>query len=95
MSFKYSLNLQIPFENSKQSAIAQGSLAPDPILKPNEISVIYSINSKNPNILEVKFSGDSDRVIRVAANNVIENLKTIIECMDEFDGKKNIIFIQE
>lgn len=80
------LTLQIPFETLKQATIAQRTLDPDPVLKLNELSVLFSTKD---NTLICKFSGISDRVIRVSISNVIDNLKTIIETMDEFDGKKD------
>ena len=56
-------------------------MSPDPILKPTELNVNYSNIENN---LIIKFNGVSDRVIRVAANNVMENLKTVVECFEEF-----------
>lgn len=82
MSFDHSLTLDIPFQTSRQASIACNTLSPDPILKANELTVDYSTKESH---LLVKFDGASDRVIRVAISNVIDNLKTIIECMDEFD----------
>ncbi|KAG7660994.1 PCC1 [[Candida] subhashii] len=88
-SLPYTLLLKVPFETQAQAIIARNALSPDPILKEDELKVQYS---NNDNILECKFSGISDRVIRVAISNVIDNIKTIIECMDEFDGKKDHVF---
>lgn len=89
MSHPYNLTLSIPFETITQAKIAQTSLEPDPILKANELTIDFLIID---NILKIKFSGVSDRVIRVASSNLMNNLKTIIECMGEFDGKKDEIF---
>ncbi|ODV87778.1 hypothetical protein CANARDRAFT_5093 [[Candida] arabinofermentans NRRL YB-2248] len=80
--FTHTLEFKVPFLNSKQATIACKSLNPDPILKPNELEVSY-VNENE--VLIIKFTGSSDRVIRVAANNVIENLKTVIECFEVFD----------
>ncbi|ODV77186.1 transcription factor Pcc1 [Suhomyces tanzawaensis NRRL Y-17324] len=88
-SLPYTLNLSIPFESARQAEIACKTLSPDPILKVNELNVKYSHDS---NTLTCAFSGVSDRVIRVAVSNVIDNIKTIIECMDEFDGKEDELF---
>ena len=85
MSLPYTLELNIPFETFNQAAIAKNTLSPDPILRSDELTIDYATDSNN---LKVKFSGVSDRVIRVAISNMIDNIKTIIECMDEFDGKK-------
>ena len=81
----YTLELNIPFETFNQAVIAKNTLSPDPILRSDELTIDYATDSNN---LKVKFSGVSDRVIRVAISNMIDNIKTIIECMDEFDGKK-------
>lgn len=88
-SLPYQLTLRIPFINANQAQIASNTLSPDPILKGNELKVQYNAEE---NILVCLFSGVSDRVIRVAISNVIDNIKTIIECMDEFDGKENVKF---
>ncbi|GMF06185.1 unnamed protein product [[Candida] boidinii] len=79
--FTHTLTFKIPFENEKQASIACKTLSPDPILKPTELNVNYSNIENN---LIIKFNGVSDRVIRVAANNVMENLKTVVECFEEF-----------
>ncbi|KAL6449926.1 PCC1 EKC/KEOPS complex subunit PCC1 [Candida maltosa Xu316] len=91
MSLSYKLDLNIPFENGKQAEIAKNALSPDPLLRADELTVDYSI-PPDSNVLTISFAGVSDRVIRVAISNLIDNLKTIIECMDEFDGKKDVIF---
>ncbi|CUM68636.1 uncharacterized protein PRCAT00006363001 [Priceomyces carsonii] len=89
MGFSHQLTLRVPFENERQSQIAKNSLSPDPIIRINELKVSYECDE---NTLVCKFSGVSDRVIRVAISTVIENLKAIIECIDDFDGKEDIIF---
>ncbi|CAX42447.1 component of the EKC/KEOPS complex, putative [Candida dubliniensis CD36] len=89
MSLPYTIELNIPFETSNQAEIAKNTLSPDPILRSDELTIDYATDSNN---LKVKFSGVSDRVIRVAISNMIDNIKTIIECMDEFDGKKDHSF---
>ncbi|KAI5950178.1 PCC1 [Candida jiufengensis] len=80
------LTLNIPFETSRQAQIAQNTLLPDPVLKSDELKIEYTTNE---NVLNIKFSGISDRVIRVSISNVLDNIKTIVECMDEFDGKED------
>ncbi|CCH43823.1 L antigen family member 3 [Wickerhamomyces ciferrii] len=76
--------LKIPFETAKQSKIAQNTLQPDPILRPADIDVKYSTEEE---ILVIKFDAVSDRVLRVAISSVLESLKTVIETIDEFEGK--------
>ncbi|KAK6453583.1 transcription factor Pcc1-domain-containing protein [Scheffersomyces xylosifermentans] len=88
----YKLTLKVPFETARQALIASQTLSPDPILKGNELDVTYDAEDTT---LLLKFSGISDRVIRVAISNVIDNLKTIVECIDEFDGKKDVLFEEE
>lgn len=85
----HKLTLRIPFETKKQAEIACNTLNPDPILKSQELDVEFETDSSS---LVCKFAGTSDRVIRVAISNVIDNIKTIIECMDEFDQKKDVLF---
>ncbi|ODQ77212.1 hypothetical protein BABINDRAFT_15704 [Babjeviella inositovora NRRL Y-12698] len=82
-SLDYIFQLDVPFITTRQATIALNTLSPDPILKPNEITVEYSTKDTQ---LSIVFKGLSDRVIRVAISNVIENLKTIVECMEEFDN---------
>ncbi|CAK9442164.1 uncharacterized protein LODBEIA_P59070 [Lodderomyces beijingensis] len=81
-----SLVLKVPFETQKQAIIARNSLSPDPVLKSNELNITFEVDEKT---LVCKFAGISDRVIRVSISNVIDNLKTVVECFDEFDGKKS------
>lgn len=87
----HQVTINIPFENEKQALIARNSLSPDLILRSTELNVSCKSSDKN---LICEFSGASDRVIRVAISSVIDNLKTIIECMDEFDGKDDVMFTE-
>lgn len=89
MPLDHKLTLNIPFETAEQAHIAQRAISVDPVLKKNEISVEYSVHESQ---LVCAFAGASDRVIRVAISNAIDNIKTIIECMDEFDGEKDTLF---
>lgn len=84
--------INIPFENDKQALIACNSLSPDLILKSKELNISCS-NSNGSLICE--FGGVSDRVIRVAISSVIDNLKTIIECIDELDGREDVLFTED
>ncbi|KAK8439782.1 EKC/KEOPS complex subunit [Candidozyma auris] len=86
------VTLDVPFETETQAEIAMKTMSVDPILKKNEITVDYSIQN---NLLTCKFAGISDRVIRVAVSSAIDNIKTIIECMEEFDGKEKTIFTND
>lgn len=83
------LTLNIPFQTAKQATIAKNSLKPDPVLKTSELKIDYEAEE---NILRCIFSGISDRVIRVSISNVLDNLKTVIECIDEFEGKKDSLW---
>ncbi|KAH3669350.1 hypothetical protein OGAPHI_001471 [Ogataea philodendri] len=74
--------LEIPFESAQQAKIAQDSLNPDSTLKPDQVQTSFSVSE---NVLQIVFDGVSERAIRVAANNTIENLKTVLECMEEFE----------
>lgn len=80
----YSVSLTIPFETELQATIAKRSLEPDPILKANELTVLYEVAQEN---LLCNFTGINDRALRVAISSVIDNLKTVVECMDEFGSK--------
>lgn len=53
-------------------------------MKPSDISVQYSTEGE---IFIAKFEALSDRVLRVAVSSVLESLKTVIETIDEFEGK--------
>ncbi|CAM9011601.1 unnamed protein product [Wickerhamomyces anomalus] len=78
--------VKIPFQTPQQATIAKKTLEPDPILKPSDISVQYSTEGE---IFIAKFEAVSDRVLRVAVSSVLESLKTVIETIDEFEGKFN------
>lgn len=79
----YSVTLTVPFPTEKQAVIAKRSLEPDPILKANELAVEYVADNSS---LICKFTGVNDRALRVAISSVIDNLKTVVECMDEFEA---------
>ncbi|EGW35606.1 uncharacterized protein SPAPADRAFT_58825 [Spathaspora passalidarum NRRL Y-27907] len=86
----YKVTLSIPFETHEQATIAKNTLSPDPIVKSvDEFNIEYEIND---NILQILFSGASNRIIRVTISNTIDNLKTILECIDEFEGKQDHLF---
>lgn len=74
--------LTFPFLNSKQAVIAKKSLEPDPILKPDELSAHFEVED---NILKITLHSSSDRMIRIIANNFMDNIKTVIECLEDFD----------
>ncbi|TID15836.1 hypothetical protein CANINC_004366 [Pichia inconspicua] len=82
MSFPVSLCLNIPFDTYKQASIAEKTLSPDPILKQGQSQIDYSINDTT---LNINVQAIDDRVVRVTVNNLLENLKTVIECFEEFD----------
>lgn len=82
--------LEVPFPTEKHASIAAQTLSPDPILKADELTVDYTAEGS---LFKAKFAGVSDRVLRVAISNMIDNLKTIVECIDEFDGKKDVVFL--
>lgn len=88
-SLDHVVTINIPFENAKQAEIARNTIAVDPVLKKDEISVDFSTDGAT---LIARFAGVSDRVIRVAVSNSIDNIKTIIETIDEFDGEKDTVF---
>ncbi|GMM27961.1 chromatin DNA-binding EKC/KEOPS complex subunit [Martiniozyma asiatica (nom. inval.)] len=80
-TFNFHLTLTIPFESEEHAKIAQKTLSPDPVLKPQELRVTYATKTQN---LIIKFDGISNRAIRVSANNTMENIKTIMECFENF-----------
>lgn len=41
----------------------------------------YSVRESS---LIMEFHGVSEKAIRVSANNILENLKTIVECLEAF-----------
>lgn len=83
------VTVDVPFETQKQAEIAQRTMSVDPVLKKDEISVTYSVEQ---NVLQCRFAGVSDRVIRVAISNALDNIKTVVETFDEFDGQKETVF---
>lgn len=87
----HQVSINIPFESEKQALIACKSLLPDLNLRSTDLSVSCRNSDRN---LVCEFNGTSDRVIRVAISSVIDNLKTIIECMDEFEGKEDVVFTE-
>lgn len=89
MSHPFEFTITVPFERDEHALIAKNSLSPDPILKLDEIQVNYSTKQSD---LVCKFNGISNRVIRVAISNVLDNVKTIIETIEEFDGQQDTIF---
>lgn len=90
MPHPYQFTIKVPFENSEHANIAKNSLSPDPILKLDEIETNYAVDASS---LVCTFNGISNRVIRVAISNVLDNVKTIIETIEEFDGKKDVVFV--
>lgn len=70
----------------EHAANAARTLAADPVLRPNEVKVTTGAEDGN---LRVEIAGVSVRAIRVAANNVIESLKTIVECLEVFAHDAN------
>lgn len=89
MALDHIVKLRIPFENSRQAQIACNSISVDPVLKKDEIFVEFDTDD---NELRCEFAGVSDRVIRVAISNCLDNIKTIIETIDEFDGREKTVF---
>lgn len=89
MNLDHIVTVKIPFENERQAGIAKNSISVDPVLKKDEISVDFSLSD---NVLLCKFAGVSDRVIRVAICNCLDNVKTIIETIDVFEGQENVVF---
>ncbi|CAH2451147.1 EKC/KEOPS complex subunit [Komagataella phaffii CBS 7435] len=83
----YKLDLNIPLESLQHVEYVKNSLSPDPVLKPTEIQVDFYSSKEllsDDIALIIKFQGQSDRILRVAVNNMIENLKTCIECLEVF-----------
>lgn len=89
MPHDHVVTVNVPFESQKQAQIAQRTMAVDPVLKKDEISVTYAVDEKT---LVCRFAGESDRVIRVAISNAIDNIKTVIETIEEFEGQKETVF---
>lgn len=89
MALDHVITLQIPFEHGSHASIAQKAISADPVLNKDDIAVRFSATGR---VLNCFFAGASDRVLRVAVSNCIDNLKTIIETIDEFDGQRQTIF---
>lgn len=74
--------VRVPFATSKQAHIACKALSPDPVLKADQAKLDYSVEDTS---LMVVISSLDDRILRVTANNMLENLKTVIECFETFE----------
>ncbi|RLV90709.1 EKC/KEOPS complex subunit PCC1 [Spathaspora sp. JA1] len=86
----YKVTLRIPFSTTEHAEIAKNTLSPDPIVKSiQEFNINYQVKD---NLLIILFEGVSNRIIRVTISNTIDNLKTILECIDEFDGLQDSTF---
>ncbi|AWU74745.1 uncharacterized protein C5L36_0B00120 [Pichia kudriavzevii] len=81
MPFPVSVQVNIPFGSIEQARIARDALRPDPVLKSDQSSLEYSVQDSQ---LNISVRGVDDRIVRVSVNNVLENLKTIIECFEVF-----------
>lgn len=57
-------------------------MEPDPILKPEELEALFEVDK---NVLKIILRSSSDRMIRIIANNFMDNIKTVIECLENFD----------
>ncbi len=57
-------------------------MEPDPILKPEELEALFEVDN---NVLKIILRSSSDRMIRIIANNFMDNIKTVIECLENFD----------
>ncbi|AET39100.1 chromatin DNA-binding EKC/KEOPS complex subunit PCC1 Ecym_4016 [Eremothecium cymbalariae DBVPG len=73
--------LEVPFENGKQAEIAREVLHHDPVLRPEDFRVDYTIQHEK---LLVNFNSIDARSLRVGVSSVIESIKTVVETMDEF-----------
>lgn len=69
--------LNIPFQNRQQALIAEQSLSPDPVLKPDQSKIEYSVSDDEANgdssLLRIDVRGMDDRIVRVTANNLLES----------------------
>lgn len=80
--------LDIPFQSRQQALVAEQALRPDPVLKPDQSRIEYSVCGSEDcgGVLRIDVQGVDDRVVRVTANNVLESLKTVVECLEEFEN---------
>ncbi|KAH3681967.1 hypothetical protein WICPIJ_007070 [Wickerhamomyces pijperi] len=75
------LVVSVPFESNKDSTIARTTLIQDPSLKPDEISIEYTVEN---NVLKAHFKSKTDRMLRLYVNNFFESLKTVVETLEQF-----------
>ncbi|AEY97973.1 FAFR289Wp [Eremothecium gossypii FDAG1] len=78
----HTLHLHVPFESARLADIAARALAPDPLLRPEELSVSFASDGAS---LDIKLAAIDARVLRVATNSIFEALKTVVETADELD----------
>lgn len=83
--FENELTLKVFFNSEKQASISCTTLSVDPILKENEIKIVFSVENKT---LICNFKSNINKLLRSMVNNTINNIKSIIECMEEFDSNE-------
>ncbi|AOW07514.1 CTAG/Pcc1 family [Yarrowia lipolytica] len=85
MPGKYTLDVEIPFPNDRQAQIVCTTISQDKPLKADELS--HELTTKGSSLL-IHFAAASNRSLRVGVNNMMDNIGTAIECLDELDLDK-------
>ncbi|XP_023693835.1 L antigen family member 3-like [Paramormyrops kingsleyae] len=73
--------LNVPFPSEREASIALGSLAPDS--EPRKGGISKEMCTAG-NILNVKWSADEARILRVSVGSFLDHLALVLETMLEF-----------
>lgn len=74
--------MEIPFPTERQAVIVKTTIAQDKALKEDELSHVASTKGST---LLIHFAAASNRSLRVGVNNMMDNIGTAIECLDELE----------
>ncbi|RCI14967.1 hypothetical protein L249_6840 [Ophiocordyceps polyrhachis-furcata BCC 54312] len=80
--FPYSLCLRIPLPSSRLAATAFGALKVDAELSP---LVSRRLSVVDDSVLLVDYSATTNRMLRVAVNSFLDNVKLVLDVMEHLD----------
>ncbi|RSL54285.1 hypothetical protein CEP53_007477 [Fusarium sp. AF-6] len=92
--FPCSIVLNIPFPNSRLATTALKAIQVDPELSPlvrRQLTVVPApTQTQGPGdhdaqVLEVRYTATTNRMLRVAVNGFMESLKLVVEVMEQLD----------
>ncbi|XP_043936120.1 EKC/KEOPS complex subunit LAGE3 [Protopterus annectens] len=80
-SGKLEFELSVPFPSHLEAQIAYGSLSPDAEPRKGGISKELKVME---NLLQVHWSADEARILRVSVSSFLDHLSLVIKTMDRF-----------